>query len=114
VKRENHKQVVLYTDEGREIEDSFYHDNLDIEDEKKKIEKEADEDKKKNRELEERYKALLSKHQNEMLGDVGDFNDSNGRMGGKLEVKVHALMTDFSQPKGVEIIKNSNLEFKNL
>lgn len=113
-KKQSHINVVCYTDENREEpDDVFYNQNIEeMKEEKKQLEKEEEEAKKTERELEEKYQRKLQKMAEED-DEVAIYLDE-GEVGKRaLEVKDHAIMTDFSQPKNVEILKNSKIEFKN-
>jgi hypothetical protein len=117
IKKENHANIVCYTDENREEpEEAFYNQKFeDLQEEKRQIEMEEKEAIKKEKEIEEKFKMQkMSKNHtkddsHEDYSNLYKYNDDPEVEAYKtketLKVKSQALMTDFSQPKNVEVLK---------
>jgi hypothetical protein len=117
IKKENHANIVCYTDENREEpEEAFYNQKFeDLQEEKRQIEMEEKEAIKKEKEIEEKFKMQkMSKNHtkddsHEDYSNLYKYNEDPEVEAYKtketLKVKSQALMTDFSQPKNVEVLK---------
>lgn len=131
VKKLGNINMINYTDGNRdEPNDSFYNQKLDdINNQRKELEKEEEEAIKQEKELEliikEKFKINYMDEEEKDVSSSDDSPDNSPKhkpkgivaidaKKEKLEVKEQAIMTDFSQPKNVEIIKNSNNESKKI
>ena len=115
-KRINHNNVMCYTDGDREEpDDDFYNQNIeDLKEERQRMEKDDQSAKREENEIQakiERKKTLkvniLPIEDIKIESSVSVIKQSNKNIP-LLEVKDHAMMTDFSQPSNIEICKNKS------